>query len=308
MADDPTGAAALIAQAITRLGTIPAAWTGQFTGVLPYINGGTGTGSPFIAGSVIFAGASGFSQDNAHFRYDPINQILFLPTEDRILGNAFNLGGITFYDRTNATKWASITALSTGGGQLQFLTNAGTAMTIDASQHVGIGTTGPSALSVQQSLLDMTNSVAAFSLVGRQGATGSGTFHTRGFNVDGRVLIPTGVTDAGWKTGFYIDVLRNEGLTDDSGTSSGVIFGGRITAGHLNSGAYTPQSATIYGLDLATYGTTGTITTLTALNIGYSGGGTVTNNYGIFQGSALQKNCFAGNVGIGTAILAVRST
>lgn len=53
--------------------------TTHVSGTLPVTNGGTGTATTFIAGSVVFAGASGvYSQDNANFFWDDTNNRLGL--------------------------------------------------------------------------------------------------------------------------------------------------------------------------------------------------------------------------------------
>ncbi len=46
------------------------------TGILPYANGGTNSSTSFTASSVIFAGATGFEQDNTNFRWDKTNKRL----------------------------------------------------------------------------------------------------------------------------------------------------------------------------------------------------------------------------------------
>jgi len=56
------------------------ALTTDVTGVLPYANGGTNTNTSFTQGSVIFAGASGFAQDNANLYWDDTNNRLGLGT------------------------------------------------------------------------------------------------------------------------------------------------------------------------------------------------------------------------------------
>lgn len=55
--------------------------TADVTGILPVANGGTGTGTAFTQGSVIFAGAAGvYTQDNANFFFDNTNNRLGLVT------------------------------------------------------------------------------------------------------------------------------------------------------------------------------------------------------------------------------------
>jgi hypothetical protein len=55
--------------------------TTKVSGTLPVANGGTGTGTAFTSGSVVFAGASGvYSQDNAQFFWDDTNNRLGIGT------------------------------------------------------------------------------------------------------------------------------------------------------------------------------------------------------------------------------------
>lgn len=54
--------------------------TSHVTGVLPYANGGTNASTAWTAGSILFAGASGFAQDNANFFWDDSNNRLGILT------------------------------------------------------------------------------------------------------------------------------------------------------------------------------------------------------------------------------------
>jgi len=54
--------------------------TTDVTGILPYGNGGTNTNTTWTQGSIIFAGASSFIQNNAQFFWDNINNRLGLGT------------------------------------------------------------------------------------------------------------------------------------------------------------------------------------------------------------------------------------
>lgn len=93
-------------------GSIPVATTNgrlidgpSFPGsVLGVTNGGTGTGTAFTAGSVVFAGASGvYSQDNANFFWDDSNNRL-------ILGSTLALGTTS----TDADVLQNTTAATSG--------------------------------------------------------------------------------------------------------------------------------------------------------------------------------------------------
>lgn len=50
------------------------------SGILPYANGGTNVSTSFTQGSIIFAGATGFAQDNGNFYWDDSNDRLGLGT------------------------------------------------------------------------------------------------------------------------------------------------------------------------------------------------------------------------------------
>jgi hypothetical protein len=55
--------------------------TSGVTGILPVANGGSGTGTAFTTGSIVFSGASGvYSQDNANFFWDDTNNRLGIGT------------------------------------------------------------------------------------------------------------------------------------------------------------------------------------------------------------------------------------
>lgn len=140
-----------------------------WTGTLAVSRGGTGTGTAFTAGSIIFAGTSGvYSQNNAQLFWDNANGRLGVGTatpavqgidvfRDGIIrlstGNNL-IGQLQFFNSVGSTVNAQIEAqLEAGnaGGNLRFYTKAVSAalteaMRIDAAGSVGIGTV-PSAWS-----------------------------------------------------------------------------------------------------------------------------------------------------------------
>ena len=118
-----------------------------------------------------------------------------------------------------------------------------------------------------------------------------------------RPIINTGVTQSGYEYGQYIQSFRNSNGTssDDSGTLS-TLGGMLIQYGHYdkNSSA-SPNTTTVYGLNLSPYFKTGNITNWYDLLINAgSGGGNIANRFAIYQQATDAKNYFAGNVGIGT--------
>ena len=99
--------------------------TSQVTGTLPVGHGGTGTGTAFTPGSVVFAGASGiYSQDNANFFWDATNHRL-------------GLGATTPQSNLSVSGGVAI-------GTTYANTNAGASNNLIVQGNVGIGTTLPS--------------------------------------------------------------------------------------------------------------------------------------------------------------------
>lgn len=119
--------------------------------------GGTGTGTAFTAGSVVFAGASGvYTQDNASFFWDNTNDRLGIGTaspgsklevvaQDAIRATGFQ-PFLTLRDSSDSNKGSRI---QTASGTTIFYNDAtggGTyteRMRIDSSGNVGIGTSSP---------------------------------------------------------------------------------------------------------------------------------------------------------------------
>jgi hypothetical protein len=128
-----------------------------WTGTLAVSRGGTGTGTAFTAGSVLFAGASGtYSQDNANFFWDDTNNRLGLgtasPSRQLHIAGAGTSNGI-FLVNTAQTSGVDI-ELGSSDFRFQvrnnipmlFLTNNTERMRLFASGGVSIGnTTDPGA-------------------------------------------------------------------------------------------------------------------------------------------------------------------
>lgn len=80
--------------------------TGDVSGILPTTSGGTGTGTTFTTGSVVYANGSGnYAQDNANFFWDATNHRLGLGTTapSRLLdvkGSSLFEGSMRFVDQT----------------------------------------------------------------------------------------------------------------------------------------------------------------------------------------------------------------
>jgi hypothetical protein len=198
---------------------------------------------------------------------------------------------------TMATQNANAVAIT--GGTIAGVTQSGftstgiddnassTAVTISASNHVGIGTTGPGArLHVAQSAY--ANSMLGF------------------FNY----TTATGANAANPNTGIWANAhdAVGGGFTNSSYTQ-GLYGSGRLTGAGTLSGAYG-----VSGIAGTSTGGTGTVTDAYALwgRVWNNGGGTITRGYGlylgdteatsdwgVYQNGADDDNYFAGNVGIG---------
>jgi len=116
-------------------------------------------------------------------------------------------------------------------------------------------------------------------------------------------IINTGHNNTGHVFGLYFQVLRNcAGATDDDGGNLKNIAGISVSTGHYNVNTSTsPTTENVYGISVAPYYKTGTITNYYDLFLGYgSGGGTITNRWGIYQEASSAINYLNGNLGIKT--------
>lgn len=161
-------AARLLRSDGTDVSWAQAALTTDVTGVLPYANGGTNASTSWTAGSVIFAGASAFAQNNSRLFWDNAgNQFL---VEGQIFststgGNTPAFVGFAEYNWTTSRTILNIagdgynavgvnqnlaqmlfTQDSATSAYISFGTNAGGGLTekvrIDKDGNVGIATTG----------------------------------------------------------------------------------------------------------------------------------------------------------------------
>lgn len=129
------------ATALLQATSITAGWTGQ----LANTRGGTGTGTAFTLGSIVFSGASGvYSQDNANFFWDDTNDRLGIGTASP--GGKLHLNDATVtgfvptvkIDQT-VTSAASTTAILYSASTSSVARPAGTSIGIAAgfSKHAG---------------------------------------------------------------------------------------------------------------------------------------------------------------------------
>jgi hypothetical protein len=145
------------ASALLAATSITAGWTGQ----LAVSRGGTGTGTAFTAGSVVFAGASGaYSQDNANFFWDDTNDRLGIGTSSPstllhvaggsspVVLNQNTVGSIASFTALGVTYGASFGVNADGtyvtsAANTVFSVSGSETMRISSAGNVGIGTTSP---------------------------------------------------------------------------------------------------------------------------------------------------------------------
>lgn len=235
-------------------------------------------------------------------------------TANQILG--VNSAGSDF-------EWKTAVGPAGGNNQIQFNSNGA----FGASSLFYIDTTLASLymdmnLRIIKSLNNLSGSASALTVKGYQGATLSGVFNTRTLDIGSLVNIATDFTDSGLKTGCWVDVMRNETASygTQGGVSSNEIRGLYVVAGHYNVlHSITPASHIIAGAKIDVFGRIGTIEHLYGIMLNFdntltagdsstvtdfyglylahnNGGGTVTNNWAIYQASTLQNNYFAGSV------------
>ena len=122
-------------------------WTGQ----LGVTRGGTGTGTAFTAGSIVFAGASGvYSQDNANLFWDDSNNRLGVGTTSpgyavEVTGD-LRLGGggdLRLGSATGTTGSSGDSSIYSDANDMNFSVGSNIRMYIANGGNVGIGNTGP---------------------------------------------------------------------------------------------------------------------------------------------------------------------
>ena len=112
------------------------------TGILGVARGGTGTGTSFTTGSIVFAGASGiYTQDNANLFWDDTSNRLGIgtasPTSDLSLGGATTARTIALERKTSGA--GSNLTIRSGGAQLGATDAAGGTLILSSGITTGQG-------------------------------------------------------------------------------------------------------------------------------------------------------------------------
>ena len=215
--------------------------TNGVTGTLPVGNGGTGTGTAFTAGSVVFAGASGvYSQNNSKFFWD--NTAVALCVGTLTQAGALTVLGATGAANTVGQVGASITGGAGGGSTSSTAAGAGGAITLTTGNggattgsNIGVGGAGGTL-----TLKSGNGGAGALSNSGAGGQitiqSGNGTVSTSGvFNpsAGGLVAISSGTGGSGTGiagSGNGGNITLTTGVGGNQSTGNGASgAGGSIT-------------------------------------------------------------------------------
>lgn len=114
-----------------------------YTGIVPYAKGGTNVSTNFTQGSVIFAGASGFAEDNANFFWDATNHRHGIGTTTP--STTLSLGGeigrtIASERRTTSNSAGSNTTLRSGGATTGATDKSAGTLNLSTGTATGTGT------------------------------------------------------------------------------------------------------------------------------------------------------------------------
>ena len=191
------------ATALLRAASLTLGWTGQ----LAVSRGGTGTGTAFTQGSVVFAGASGiYSQDNANFFWDDTNNRLGIGTNspsydlhiNRSATGSAVAARVQNSDSGNVNSDAHVwLRTATGGGNPHFVVQ------VDAAQAYafGIDQVDSSKFKLSRSTAVATNTVLTITSAGA--ATFAGSLAADSLTLTNPLTVPYGGTGLATATTAY---------------------------------------------------------------------------------------------------------
>jgi hypothetical protein len=298
-----------------------------WTGTLSVARGGTGTGTAFTAGSVVFAGASGtYSQDNANLFWDDANNRLGIgnaaPTValdvtgaaavSTSITSPIHIGGT---GTTSTLTLRSTSGVGTTGADIVFQvgSNGGTeAARIVSTGHIGIGAT-PSAWTGSVKAIQIGSGASFSSWTGNNGV---GSISSNLYDSGGAVLryinsAAASRFDAG--TGFFAWSVAPSGIAGNAITFTEAM---RIdSSGNVGIGTSTPaQKLDVVGvirsssganrITMAHDGTNGALANTGGQLLLYANG--VQSIISHTDGVERMRVNPIGNVGIGTAAPSVK--
>lgn len=277
--------------ALLRAASLTMGWTGT----LANSRGGTGTGTSFTAGSVIFSGVSGvYSQDNSNLFYDNTNKFLGIGTATPHgylqFGNNTSNRVITLYEVANNSTQVYSIGVQTNNFLFMASSNA-----VSYTWNVGTGAGTSTAI--------MTLSGAG--VLNLPQLTASSVVFTDGSSN----LTSTGTVSVS-KGGTNTSSQFTNGITYFDGTSITSTNGFLFNGNQVSIGPGSPITGTIFTIikdDSSTAPQQFAVCGSTNQNKQISFGYNTTSNYGSIQAqivgtgtSPLILNPSGGNIGIGT--------
>lgn len=258
-----TPATSLLAATSLTLG-----WTGQ----LAVSRGGTGTGTAFTAGSVVFAGASGvYSQNNTKFFWDNTNEFLGIGTNTP--GNVIDLGSSTAGRAISwggtAANYANIwTAYSSGNLTLGAGVLATTTSDAYLSSYSG---------SIARAAVRVNSTDGSFEVWNASASTvvrGNLVSLTKQFSINTSGQVTMGTVTTGVWNGTAIAVgYGGTGVTSTPANGQLLIGNGTgYTVANLTAGSGVTITNSAGGISIAATGSGGTVTSVSVTSAnGFAG-------------------------------------
>jgi len=207
-------------------------------------------------------------------------------------------------------------------GSVVFAGTSGTSLAEDnanlfwnnSTKRLGIGVTPSYKLDILGSESMTSTITRAINIIDFDTHTSGSNKFQQTYSLNANQNVPTGTTNGGYIYGQSFSVSAGSTAPADSSNSGTLnnVTGIQMSFGITNA-FNNPTVNSARGLSITPFAQSGNISELASLRLNNVSGtaGTITNNYAIYQESSVQKNYFAGNVGIGqttpTAILHLKS-
>lgn len=273
-----------------------------WTGTLGVTRGGTGTGTQFTQGSIVFAGASGiYSQNNTNLNWDDSNGILKALYGRNV--NGLLVDGSSYWTTTMALVGSSSVAATVMVGtstNSAILANYSFGKTIIGGGITTVASSGThpliSGLALKTSTLSGAATVTNTALLYVEGAMSGGTnnyaawFDNNEVRIDGDIGDTTNRVNKGWFTDLAVTNAIAGSVTGNAATATSLQTGRAINGVTFDGTAaitITAAAGTLTGTTLASgvvsssLTSVGTLTsgTWTATTIGVAYGGTGQTTY-----------------------------
>ena len=275
--------------------------TTDVTGVLPYANGGTNASTSFTQGSVIFAGATGFAQDNTNFFFDDSNNRLGIGTTAPTTTLDVN-GAATI--RNGANVVAGGLFVQSGPGNF-----AGPLFAANVTSNGFVSGTSLYSSGPISAVGDITGAnIRGNTWVRSASFYGTGTINTDGAATFGSITSNAGITGTSILSSGDISaagaITGNRLLSNTTINAGGTVFAGAlisnstITGGAIQSNSSVTARTMVANLTVAINGTNASTNTTTGALV-VSGGVGIGGNLHVGGATHLVGNVLiSGNLNI----------